>query len=111
MGLKFHTYQSEARKTAIYPNVGHNLVYPTLGLNGEAGEIAEKVKKLLRDDDGKRTREFRKQMKKELGDVLWYVAAICTEMGFSMGNVAKDNLEKLNSRAERDVLSGSGDDR
>ena len=109
--LNFFTYQGEARKTAIYPDVGYNLVYPTLGLNGEAGEIAEKVKKLFRDADGKRTSEFRNQMEDELGDVLWYVAALCDEMRFSMANVAKKNLEKLDDRQSRNKLSGSGDNR
>lgn len=111
MSLEFHIYQFEARKTAIYPDRGENIIYPTLGLNGEAGEVAEKVKKLIRDKESKYDPEFTEEIADELGDVLWYVAALCDEMGFSMANVAKKNLEKLNSRAERDVLSGSGDNR
>ena len=109
--MNFDEYQTEAKKTAIYPDVGFNLVYPTLGLNGEAGEIAEKVKKLIRDGSGEQTYEFREAITKELGDVLWYVAALCSELGVSMSLVAANNLAKLTDRSIRDVLSGSGDDR
>lgn len=111
MSFEFFTYQSEARKTAIYPDRGKNIVYPTLGLNGEAGEVAEKVKKLIRDGGSMYSLEFQDQVAEELGDVLWYVAAICDELGLSMANVAKKNLEKLSDRQHRDKLSGSGDNR
>ena len=111
MSLEFHMYQFEARKTAIYPDVGHNLVYPVLGLNGEAGEVAENVKKLIRDKESKYDPEFSEKIADELGDVLWYIAAICDEMGFSMAYIAKNNLEKLDSRSKRNKLHGSGDNR
>lgn len=109
--MNFSEYQAAAAKTAIYPNAGNNLTYPVLGLCGESGEVAEKIKKALRDDGGKISKEKRQELKKELGDVLWYVAAICRELRLSMLDVAKSNLEKLESRSERDALGGSGDDR
>lgn len=109
--MNFDDYQIEARKTAIYPDIGFNLVYPVLGLNGEAGEVAEKIKKLIRDDSYEQTSEFREAIAKELGDVLWYVAAVCSELGISMSLIAADNIAKLTDRSIREVLSGSGNDR
>ncbi len=110
--MNFNEYQKAAKRTAIYPDVGDNLVYPVLGLNGEAGEVAEKVKKLIRDGDSVwGNMEFVNGVVDELGDVLWYIAAICNEIGITMNHVADINIAKLNSRAKRDVLSGSGDDR
>jgi|TARA_R100001244_G_scaffold129163_1_gene100397 NTP pyrophosphatase (non-canonical NTP hydrolase) len=97
--------------TAIYPNRGNNLVYPVLGLNGEAGEIAEKLKKIIRDSGGELSPESRKDLSKELGDILWYVAACCDELGLRMDSVASANIAKLASRKERGQLSGSGDNR
>ncbi|HEX6390904.1 MAG TPA: nucleoside triphosphate pyrophosphohydrolase family protein [Solirubrobacteraceae bacterium] len=104
-------YQTRSRATAVYPNAGNNLVYPTLGLAGEAGEVAEKVKKLIRDDGGVLTEERRGAIAKELGDVLWYVAQVATEAELNLDEIATANLQKLLSRAERGVLQGSGDDR
>jgi NTP pyrophosphatase (non-canonical NTP hydrolase) len=104
-------YQTRSRVTAVYPNAGDNLVYPTLGLAGEAGEVAEKVKKLIRDDAGVLSDERRAAIAKELGDVLWYVAQVATEAGLDLDEIAAANLEKLLSRAQRGVLQGSGDDR
>jgi NTP pyrophosphatase (non-canonical NTP hydrolase) len=104
-------YQHRSRRTATYPGAGDNIVYPTLGLAGEAGEVAEKVKKLIRDDAGVLSDERRAALAGELGDVLWYVAQVATEAGLDLGEVAQANLDKLASRAERGVLSGSGDDR
>ncbi len=113
IGLKkaidFDEYQRKARTTAIYPNKGKNLIYPVLGLAGETGEVVEKVKKLMRDKDMKIDQEFLDYVKKELGDVLWYIAAICSELGLSMSEVAEHNLSKLFSRKERNVLHGEGD--
>lgn len=111
MDLEFRVYQGEARKTAIYPDKGENIIYPTLGLNGEAGEVAEKVKKLIRDKESKYDPEFTEEIADELGDVLWYVAALCDEMGFSMANIARKNLAKLHDRSSRNKLHGSGDTR
>ena len=104
-------YQELSRRTATYPGAGENLVYPTLGLAGEAGEVAEKVKKLLRDDGGVMSDERRAALAGELGDVLWYVAQVATEAGLDLEEIAQGNLEKLLSRQQRGVLSGSGDAR
>lgn len=109
--MDFQTYQEKSRKTALYPNKDNNFVYPTLGLAGECGEIAEKVKKIIRDEDGKVTAEKKEEIAKELGDVLWYVAQISTELGIKMDDVATGNIEKLYSRLERGMIQGSGDNR
>jgi NTP pyrophosphatase (non-canonical NTP hydrolase) len=104
-------YQSRSRATAVYPQQGDNLLYPTLGLCGEAGEVAEKIKKMVRDDGGGLADERRAALSKELGDVLWYVAQIATEADLDLDTIADENLAKLLSRRDRNVLSGSGDDR
>ena len=109
--MDFNTYQKNARLTAQYPNLGSNYIYPTLGLAGEAGEVAEKVKKVIRDKKGVFDDESKKGLKKELGDVLWYVSNICTEFNFSLDDIALQNLEKLKLRAAKGKISGSGDDR
>ena len=109
--MNFDNYQIEARKTAIYPNKGKNFIYPTLGLVGESGEVAEKIKKILRDKNGIFDYESKMSLKKELGDVLWYLSNLCDEFDFSLNDVAKVNLEKLNLRISRGKISGSGDDR
>jgi NTP pyrophosphatase (non-canonical NTP hydrolase) len=104
-------YQARSRRTATYPGAGENIVYPTLGLAGEAGEVAEKVKKMLRDDGGVMTGERLEALAGELGDVLWYVAQVATEAGLDLDEIAQANLDKLLSRQQRGVLSGSGDQR
>jgi NTP pyrophosphatase (non-canonical NTP hydrolase) len=104
-------YQMLSRRTATYPNVGEDMTYPALGLCGEAGEVAEKVKKTIRDDGGVLSDERREALSRELGDVLWYVAQLATEAGLELESIAADNLDKLLSRQERGVLRGSGDDR
>ncbi|MFA5178295.1 MAG: nucleoside triphosphate pyrophosphohydrolase family protein [Candidatus Paceibacterota bacterium] len=109
--MTFEEYQIEARKTAIYPNKDNNFIYPTLGLAGEAGEVAEKIKKVLRDNQGIVSEEKKIEITKELGDVLWYVANLSQELGISLEEVAQKNIEKLKSRQQRDELHGSGDNR
>lgn len=109
--MKFSEYEDEAIKTAHYPTIGEPFVYPTLGLVGEAGEVAEKIKKLFRNDDGVLTDTHREEIKKELGDVLWYLAALSRELGFSLDDVATANIEKLRSRSARGVIKSSGDNR
>ena len=109
--MDFKTYQEKARKTALYPNLGSNFIYPTLGLVGEAGEVAEKVKKVIRDKNGIFDVESKIGIKKELGDVLWYLTNLCTEFNFTLDEVACQNLEKLRLRANKGNISGSGDDR
>ena len=109
--MTFEDYQNDSRKTAQYPEVGHKLVYPTLGLTGEAGEVAEKVKKLLRNHEGKLTHAMTEDLTLELGDVLWYLAQLATELGVSLEQVAKANLAKLNDRKTRGVIKSTGDKR
>ena len=107
----FDAYQLEARKTAIYPDLGKNLWYPALGLTGESGEVAEKVKKIYRDQSGKIEWADKINLRKELGDVLWYVANLATELGLGMGDIAEQNLLKLQDRAMRNKVHGGGDNR
>ena len=104
-------YQNDACSTAIYPgrNTIHGIVYCALKLNGEAGEVAEKVGKALRDDHSTITPERREALLLELGDVLWYVANLANELQFSLRDVAEANLQKLASRKARGTLQGSGD--
>ena len=109
--MDFNTYQKKARETAQYPNLGSNNIYPTLGLVGEAGEVAEKVKKVIRDKEGIFDEESKIAIKKELGDVLWYVSNLCNEFDFNLEDVALTNLEKLKARNSKGTIRGSGDDR
>ncbi len=107
-------YQARARSTAIYPEEAR-VLYPTLKLAGEAGEVAEKLGKLMRDEGlapGSRLGDGQRDaLAKELGDVLWYVANLAADLGLSLEDVGRTNLEKLASRRDRGVLHGSGDDR
>ena len=113
--MDFPQYQQQAGETAIYPHAGEQhiegLTYLTLGLVGEAGEIANKVKKIIRDCGGVVEPERLTAIAEEAGDVLWYLSRLCTEMGVDLGQVAALNLAKLESRAARGVLGGNGDHR
>ncbi|MCF8134904.1 MAG: nucleoside triphosphate pyrophosphohydrolase family protein [Synechococcus lacustris] len=109
--MELNSYQLLARRTALYPQRGNNILYPTLGLCGEAGEVADKVKKVLRDGAGEFNSEQKQAIAMELGDVLWYVSQLADELGFGLEAIAEANLEKLQSRAARNVISGSGDQR
>lgn len=109
--MDFKEYQEKSRKTALYPNVGENFIYPTLGLAGEAGEVAEKIKKVIRDKNGIIDEETKDLIEKELGDVLWYVSQISSELKLDLEKVAQKNIDKLYSRMERDRLHGDGDNR
>jgi len=108
--MKLNQYQEAARRTAIYPSE-QGLVYTTLGLVGEAGEVAEKVKKRIRDGDDDKSGNFEDSVMAELGDVLWYLANCASELGVTLESVALANLTKLESRMVRGVLGGSGDER
>ena len=108
--MELSDYQDLSRRTAQYPRDAW-LAYPSLGLVGEAGEVAEHVKKAIRDDGGKVSDERREALAMELGDVLWYVAQLASELGLELEEIAQENLEKLSSRQQRGVLSGSGDNR
>ncbi|MFN2134700.1 MAG: nucleoside triphosphate pyrophosphohydrolase family protein [Candidatus Promineifilaceae bacterium] len=107
----FDTYQSESRKTWSYIPMNHAIVYPTMGLVNEAGEVAGKVKKIFRDRGGEITDADRESLKQELGDVLWYLAQIATDLDLSLQEIAEANLVKLFSRLERGQIQGDGDNR
>ena len=110
MNMTLNDFQTKAKQTALYPSQ-YGLIYTTLGLSGESGELAEKAKKMLRDDNGILTDTRRNAMKKELGDVLWYVASLATELNASLQEIAEMNINKLTSRKQRGVIQGSGDNR
>jgi NTP pyrophosphatase (non-canonical NTP hydrolase) len=112
-GLTFNTYQHETRKTAIYPKETDldAATYCCLGLAGEAGEVAGKLKKVMRDGGCDLTAAARKSIAEELGDVLWYASELASSLGVSLDSVAQANLRKLESRKKRGVLGGSGDKR
>jgi len=107
-------YQAGARSTALYPQQAR-VLYPALKLAGEAGEVAEKLGKLMRDDGYLPGRELtqaqRDTLAAELGDVLWYVANLSADLGFSLQTVGERNLAKLADRKTRGVIGGSGDNR
>ena len=109
--MELNHYQRESRKTALYPDVGSNAIYPTLGLVGEAGEVADKVKKILRDKKGLFDKDSKDEIKFELGDVLWYISQLSSELGFELEEVANSNLKKLKSRKARGKIQGTGDNR
>ena len=109
--MDFATYQRRSKETARYPEVGANPIYPTLGLCGEAGEVADKVKKVLRDQAGDFDADSLEGLRLELGDVLWYVSQLASELDLSLEEIAEVNLAKLASRVARDVIAGSGDRR
>jgi NTP pyrophosphatase (non-canonical NTP hydrolase) len=106
--MDFTMYQKGAHVTSKIP-AGMELTYPTMGLCREAGEVAEKMKKLYRDKGGVIDEAFIELMTKELGDVLWYVSELCTNLGLDLGHVAYTNLLKLKDRAERGKIHGEGD--
>lgn len=99
--MNFEEYQSEASKTALYPRRLSNLEYPTLGLAGEAGEVANIVKKIQRDHGGEITGEIRAKLQDELGDVLWYISACADELGLTLREIAEYNVNKLAKRHGR----------
>lgn len=109
--MKLNEYQEKSLKTAIYPNKGDNYSYPTLGLTGEAGEVADKISKVIRDKDGVLSQADRLEVAKELGDVLWYAAVLAYELGVSLETVAQMNIDKLEDRRKRNKIGGSGDNR
>lgn len=102
--MKLTEYQEKTKKTAIYPE-GDSMTYLALGISGEAGEVADKIKKHRRDDLDL------DEVKDELGDLMWYIAQLSRELGFDLEEVAQSNIDKIEDRAERDKISGSGDNR
>ena len=109
--MNFTDYQQKAKNTAKYPIIGHGVIYPTLGLTNEAGEVAGKIKKVFRDKDGIISDETREALKAELGDVLWYLSQTATELGLSLNEIAEYNIAKLLDRQARGKIQGDGDNR
>jgi NTP pyrophosphatase (non-canonical NTP hydrolase) len=109
--MNFSDYQQKSRSTAKYPVIGHGVIYPTLGLTNEAGEVAGKIKKIFRDKEGKFGDSEREALQAELGDVLWYIAQVCTELNISLDDVAEANIAKLLDRQARGKIQGDGDNR
>lgn len=109
--LDFNAYQQAAARTNMVIGTDHPIVYPTLGLTNEAGEVAGKVKKIFRDNHGHISDADREALALELGDVLWYLSEICTKLGIRLDDVAAGNIAKLADRASRGVLTGDGDHR
>lgn len=107
--MRFDEYEREVVRYAKYPSKGRNMVFTTLGLAGEAGEVADKVKKVIRDHKGRLTSEAREAIRLELGDVLWYLCMCCHELGVTLTDVADANLSKTRSRRNRGTTVGSGD--
>ena len=108
--MDFNSYQRIAKTTAIYPAT-HKILYPALGLAGEAGEVANKVKKLVRDGTSSLPKEWKEQIGSEIGDVLWYCAVLADDLGISLGKIASENETKLQNRKNKGTLQGSGDTR
>lgn len=113
--MKLEDYSTQAMTTDVFDKTDDvaspAMLEKVFGLVGEAGEVAEKFKKILRDKNGMVTDEERKELAKELGDILWYVNSVGVYLGFSLDDIAQMNLDKLSSRKNRDVLAGSGDNR
>ena len=110
--MTFEEYQKQALTTVLSTgNEFRDLLHWVLGINGEAGEVAEKVKKIIRDKGGVVSEEDKKELAKELGDVMWYIAVFAHDLGVPLDQIAQQNLDKLKSRKERGVLGGSGDNR
>lgn len=108
--MELNQYQEQAVKTAIY-GAGNSIIYPALGLANEAGEVLGKIKKVLRDRNGVYDDESRHAIGSEIGDVLWYIAALCRDLDLNLNDIAEANIQKLLDRQARNVISGSGDNR
>ncbi|MFZ5982700.1 MAG: nucleoside triphosphate pyrophosphohydrolase family protein [Patescibacteria group bacterium] len=109
--MDFNEYQKKSRKSFIYPKPGKNLIFPVLGLCGESGEVAEKVKKLIRDKGSRIDNSTKEGLKEELGDVIWYVSQIASELEIPLEEIINKNIQKISDRKKRKVLHGSGDRR
>lgn len=108
--MTFNDYQGLAVKTAVY-GAGNEILYPALGLGNEAGEVQGKIKKVLRDKNGLFDKASREAIGDEIGDVLWYMAALCRDLDLSLEDIANNNIRKLLDRQARGVIQGSGDNR
>ena len=103
-------YQNHALGTAIYPKQ-YKIIYPALGITGEAGECSDKVKKVIRDNNGEFTDDKKREIAKEIGDVLWYCATLAHDIGYTLEEIGEMNVAKLSSRKERNKINGNGDNR
>lgn len=108
--MDLNEYQKRAMEIAKYPSE-YDVIYPALGLTGEAGEVADKVKKVIRDNYGLFDDKRKAEIAKELGDVLWCIAAMSNDLGYDLDTIANMNIAKLSSRKERGVIGGEGDNR
>jgi NTP pyrophosphatase (non-canonical NTP hydrolase) len=106
----FDMYQKVALTTAIYPRE-QAIIYPTLGLTGEAGEVANKVKKIIRDGSDSKDEKLVSEIKAEIGDCLWYIAVLANDFDIKLSDIASTNLEKLENRKKNNTIHGSGDTR
>ena len=106
--IDFYEYQQKARRTAVYPSK-YAISYPALGLAEEAGEVVGKIKKMMRDNIP--LEEQKEKIQAEMGDVLWYLAALAHDCGLSLQTIAEENLRKLNKRAVNGTIHGEGDNR
>lgn len=116
--MNIEDYQVNTKVTAIYPGVNQakngnldGVMYTVLGLNGEAGEVAEVVKKLIRDKGSVIDDDFIAKMRGELGDVFYYLVRLCSELDLDARDIMQENIDKLFSRKSRGVLTGSGSNR
>ena len=109
--MEFNEYQEKAWGTAIYPDRGKNIIYPALWIGGESGEILNKIKKISRDEKNILNSEKKAELIKELGDLLWYIAALATELKINMNDIAEKNIVNLGERKNKGTLHGSGDNR
>lgn len=110
--MQLNDYQNQAEKTAIYPTGTFlGIAYVALGLAGEAGEVANKVKKVIRDSNNEITSEIEQAILQEAGDCLWYIAMLAKEFNYTLDDLANLNLAKLNKRKQEGLLQGSGDNR
>ena len=108
--MTLNEYQQKALEIEAYPPE-YKIIYPTLGLTGEAGECSDKVKKVIRDNNGVFTDEKKIEIAKEIGDVLWFCATLANDIGFDLETIGQMNYDKLQSRQKRGMLHGSGDNR
>lgn len=99
-----------ALETAVYPEE-YRIIYPALGMTGEAGEVADKVKKVIRDNNSEFTDDKKREIAMEISDVMWYCATLANDLGYTLEEIGIMNIEKLKSRKERGVIGGSGDNR
>lgn len=109
--MTFREYQIKAKATACFPEKENSFIYAALALNGEAGEVAEKIKKIWRDKGKRVSPEDKEEIKKEIGDVLWYLSQLAEELGIDFDDVAETNIKKTHSRLERGLIHGAGDNR